>query len=63
MELGKTMENGFSNIFLQYLQNIFILWKKSSFFRKILDSLPQLRCVSTLQVQNESEFEPSVQYD
>ena len=30
MELDKTMEMRFSNIFLQCFQNIFILWKRSN---------------------------------
>ena len=31
MELDKTMEIGFSNLFLQYFQNIAILWKRTYF--------------------------------
>ena len=31
MELDKTMEIGFSNLFLQYFQDISILWKSSIF--------------------------------
>ena len=30
MELDTTLEIGFSNLFLQYFQNISILWKRSS---------------------------------
>ena len=33
MELYKTMENGFSNLFLQYFQNIPMLRQKSNFCR------------------------------
>ena len=31
MELDKTLEIGFSNLFLQCFQNISILWKRSNF--------------------------------
>ena len=30
MKLNKTMETGFSNLFLQYFQTIVILWKRCS---------------------------------
>ena len=33
MELDKTMEIGFSNLFLQYFQNISMLWKRVQFFK------------------------------
>ena len=33
VELDKTMEIGFSNLFLQYFQNISILWERSIFFQ------------------------------
>ena len=31
MEFDKTMEIGFSNLFLQYFENISILWRRSNF--------------------------------
>ena len=42
MELDKTMEIGFSNLFLQYFQNIPIRWKRLNFSS---DSFPRTRHV------------------
>ena len=38
MELDKTMEIEFSNLFLQYFQNISKLWKRSIFFDQVQSS-------------------------
>ena len=39
LESDKTMEIGFSDLFLQYFQNIFILWKRPIFSSVLLTDI------------------------
>ena len=59
MELDKNMEIGFSNLFLQYFQNISILWKRSN-VSSVFQSHYHLKLFGSIKFssRNDSSWEP-----